>query len=91
MQVKINWVEKVVEFKEVYTRKIDRTFNEKLFGNWNYKADDIEVNPMNLQFANDYLIEAMTNLEASEIDELSIKDYDEILKKINEIKSAPLN
>lgn len=90
LNVKINWVEKVVEFKEVYTRKIDREYNERLFRDsivgW---KDDFKINPNSIQTASDYLIVAMTNLDNAEVDELSINDYNEITKIIGEIK-APL-
>lgn len=92
LNVKINWTEKVVEFKDVYTRKVDRTYNEMLFKDAKVSSsENFTMNPMSIQVATDYLIVAMTNLDNLEVDELSIKDYNEIVKIIEEIKKAPLN
>lgn len=92
ISVKINWTEKVVEFKDVYTRKVDRTYNEMLFKDAKVSSsENFTMNPMSIQVATDYLIVAMTNLDNLEVDELSIKDYNEIVKIIEEIKKAPLN
>jgi len=54
-------------------------------------SENFTMNPMSIQVATDYLIVAMTNLDNLEVDELSIKDYNEIVKIIEEIKKAPLN
>lgn len=92
MTITINGTEKEVIFSEVYTRKIDREFNTILFEGVNFsnvsKDWVFNIDPMNIQRSNDYLIKAMTNLEEKEIDNLDIKDYNEILKKVNEIKTG---
>jgi hypothetical protein len=54
-------------------------------------SENFTMNPMSIQVATDYLIVAVTNLDNLEVDELSIKDYNEIVKIIEEIKKAPLN
>ena len=91
MEIKINEQVKKVEFKEVYTRAIDRKFNELLFENVDTTTDtnwktEFKVNPSNMQKANDYLVEAMTNLTTTELDDLAINDYNKILEKVSELK-----
>ena len=89
MNVKINWQEKVITFKSIYTRWIDKEFNSIIFkwvrANSNSQWVDLEVN--NIQEANDFLVKAMTNLTEEEISSLSISDYNKILDKIGEIKT----
>lgn len=82
MKITINWTEKEVEFKSVYTHKIDRWFNEILYKD----AKWWELNYSNYQLANDYAIEQMTNLSKEEIDELSVEQYNTILDEIVKIK-----
>lgn len=91
MQITINWQPRQITFKDVYTRKTDREFNEILF-NWvkanaSSDANWVEIDLANIQKANDYLVKAMTNLTEEEIDSLEITDYNKILEKIWEIKS----
>ena len=90
IKVMLNGVEKVVEFKEIYTRKIDREFSNLLFGEGSVTGKDVSLAPANVQKANDYLIEAMTNLTPEEIDQLSVKDFDAIMKIVVSIKEVPL-
>lgn len=82
MKITINWTEKEVEFKSVYTHKVDRWFNEILYKD----AKGWELNYANYQLANDYAIEQMTNLSKEEIDELSVEQYNAILEEIVKIK-----
>ena len=89
MQITINWQPKQIIFKEVYTRGIDKEFNAILF-KWikaNSATQAIDLDLMNIQEGNDYLVKAMTNLTDEEISALSISDYNKILDKITEIKS----
>ena len=88
MQVVINDTPKEVIFKKVYTRKIDREFTEILF-EWSKISswDSFALDPNKLQKANDYLLKAMTNLEESEIDELSTEDYNALMKEVWLIKN----
>ena len=90
IKVMLNGAEKVVEFKEIYTRKIDREFSNLLFGEGSVTGKDVTLAPANVQKANDYLIEAMTNLTPDEIDQLSVKDFDAIMKIVVSIKEVPL-
>lgn len=89
MNVKINWQEKTISFKSIYTRWIDKEFNSIIFkwvkANSSNNWVDLEVN--NIQEANDFLVKAMTNLTEEEIQSLSISDYNKILDKIWEIKT----
>lgn len=92
--VKINWTERTVSFKDVYTRKIDREFNAILFQNVNASVlengtKDLSINPTDIQLAQDYLISALTDLKPEEVDELSIEDYQTILEKVSAIKNPP--
>lgn len=92
--VKINWTDRTVSFKDVYTRKIDREFNAILFRNVNASvlengAKDLSINPTDIQLAQDYLISALTDLKPEEVDELSIEDYQTILEKVSAIKNPP--
>lgn len=89
IKVMLNGAEKVVEFKEIYTRKIDREFSNLLFGEGSVTGKEVSLAPANVQKANDFLIGAMTNLTPEEIDQLSVKDFDEILKVVVEIKGVP--
>ncbi len=89
LKVMINGTEKTVEFKEIYTRKIDREFSNLLFEGETLNGKDVAISPINVQKANDYLIEAMTNLSADDIDQLSVKDFDAVLKIVWEIKGVP--
>ena len=90
MEITINGTAKNVEFKTVYTRLVDREFNTILFGNTKAftKSNDVEIELKNTQLANDYLVTAMTNLTQEEVDQMSSKDYEEILKKVAEIKNG---
>jgi hypothetical protein len=92
LSVVINGTEKEVAFKDVYTRWIDRKFNEILFQwveaitNSEWKSD-FKINPDNMQKANDYIVEAMTNLNSKELDWLSVSDYNAILEKVVALKN----
>ena len=94
LTIKINGVDREVSFKEVYTRKIDRQFNEILFTNLNASllenwTKDLTLNPFDIQLAQDYFISALTDLKPEEVDELSIEDYQTILEKVSAIKNTP--
>ena len=90
MEITVNGTAKNVEFKTVYTRLVDREFNNILFGNSkaSTKSNDVEIELKNMQLANDYLVTAMTNLTQEDIDQLSSTDYEAILKKVGEIKNG---
>lgn len=90
--VKINGVDVEVHFKDVYTRKIDKEYNSILFKGVDFGLDgnNIKANPDNFQDANDYLITAMTDLDLEKIMDLSVNDYNEILRIVSEIKNPLL-
>lgn len=90
MEITINGTAKNVGFKTVYTRLVDREFNNILFGNSkaSTKSNDVEIELKNMQLANDYLVTAMTNLTQEDIDQMSSTDYEAILKKVGEIKNG---
>lgn len=90
MEITVNGTAKNVEFKTVYTRLVDREFNNILFGNSkaSTKSNDVEIELKNMQLANDYLVTAMTNLTQEDIDQMSSTDYEAILKKVGEIKNG---
>ena len=88
-QMKI-W-EREIELK-AYTRGIDKEFNKVLFENTKSMLVDwkqnLDIPPMNIQNANDYLVSAMTWLTADEIENLPVEDYEEILEEINKVKNG---
>lgn len=88
--ITINGTEKNVEFKQIYTRLVDREFNNILFGDSKAKtnAEAVEIELKNMQLANDYLVTAMTNLTQEEIDNMETKDYEAIIKQIARIKDG---
>lgn len=81
---------KKIEFKNSYTRAIDRWFNDCLF-EWvkanTQNTNSIDIPLSNIQKANDYLVKNMTNLTDEEIDNLTSEDYNKILEKVQEIKT----
>ena len=83
LNVKINWTEKVVTFNEVYTRKIDKMYLEKMLEN----SVDWKTNYKGAEEAIDYLITLMTDLSQEDIDQLSVTDFNKIVEIIKEIKS----
>lgn len=84
--------EKEITISEVYTRGIDKEFNRILF-EWaktttiDWKPN-FDIPPMNIQNANDYVVEAMTNLTKEEVQNISLDDYSKILERITEIKNG---
>lgn len=84
--------EKEIIINEVYTRGIDKEFNRILF-EWaktttiDWKPN-FDIPPMNIQNANDYVVEAMTNLTKEEVQNISLDDYSKILERITEIKNG---
>lgn len=94
MKVKINWADVEVEFKSVYTRWIDKEFQRILFkwvkANINTAWTEwVDIDPANMQDANDYIIKAMTNLNEEQISNLSIADYNKIIAEVERITKIP--
>ena len=91
MKVTINGAEKEITISNVYTRKIDREYNDILL-DWlkatpqQLQAGEIEIAISNGQKANDYLIVAMTNLTAEEVDWLTVEDYEKVLEAVEKTK-----
>ena len=89
-KIMIDGKEKNVEFKQIYTRLVDREFNNIFFGDSKAKTNSeaIEIELKNIQLANDYLMTAMTNLTQEEIDNMESKDYEAIQAEIAHIKNG---
>lgn len=91
MKVTINGAEKEITISNVYTRKIDREYNDILL-DWlkatpqQLQAWEIEITIANWQKANDFLIVSMTNLTAEEVDWLTVEDYEKILEEVEKMK-----
>lgn len=91
MKIKINGTEKEVEISKIYTRKMDREYTEKMF-EWmkvtpqQLQSGNFEVDLGNLQKANDWLITQMTNITPDELDEMTNKDYNELLQEVEKMK-----
>lgn len=91
MKIKINGTEKEVEISKIYTRKMDREFNEMCF-QWmkvtpsQLTSGNFEVDIANLQKANDYLIMQMTWLTQDELDGMSSEDYNKVLQEVEKMK-----
>ena len=91
MKVTINGAEKEITISNVYTRKIDREYNDILL-DWlkatpqQLQAGEIEIAISNGQKANDYLIVAMTNLTAEDVDWLTVEDYEKVLEAVEKAK-----
>lgn len=91
MKITINGTEKEVEIKNRYTRRLDREYNDIIFG-WSktdafqLQSGKLEIDLSNVQKANDWLITQMTNLSQDELDEMNIPDYNAVLQEIEKIK-----
>ena len=91
MKIKINGTEKEFEVSKIYTRKMDREFNEMCF-QWmkvtpaQLTSGNFEVDIANLQKANDYLIMQMTWLTQDELDGMSSEDYNKVLQEVEKMK-----
>lgn len=83
--------DKEITIKSVYTRGIDREYNEILLKDTapTFDADGkttFNLNPANVQKANDYLVCAMTWLSQADIDEMWVDDYNKLLEEINNVR-----
>ena len=91
MKVTINWTVKEVEISKVYTRKIDREFNDIMF-QWmqvtpqQLQSWDFKIEVERFQKANDFVIVNMTNLSQDELDEMSNEDYNKVLAEVEKAK-----
>ena len=72
--------------KEFITRKIKREYNKilldwaEVWTNWDFK-----VPATNAEKANDYLVKVMTGKTQEEIDNMSEKEFEKTLNKINSL------
>jgi len=91
MKVTINWTVKEVEISKVYTRKIDREFNDIMF-QWmqvtpqQLQSGEFKIEVERFQKANDFVIVNMTNLSQDELDEMSNDDYNKVLAEVEKAK-----
>lgn len=91
MKVTINGAEKEITFSKVYTRAIDRGYNEIIL-EWvkantaQIQAWSVDVEISKVQKANDFLIVSMTNLTQDELDGMNMEDYSKVLKEVEKIK-----
>lgn len=73
-----------LNIRDYKTRKISRGYNEILLEWSTVWADgNISVQASNSDKANDYLVREMTWLNQEEVDNLSDKDFRNVLEKIN--------
>lgn len=95
LKIMINWEEKEVLFNDVYTRGVDKEYMKILLDWTEQTLDDngkpkVNLNAAKWQDANDYLVKNMTNLTEAEINNMSAKDFDKVLKQIEEVKNMGL-
>ena len=96
LKITINGEEKEVLFNDVYTRGVDKEYL-KILLDWTEQWVDengktkFNLKPTSMQDANDYLVKAMTNLTDAEINNMSAKDFDKVMKCIDEIKNVGLD
>ncbi len=87
-----NW--KVVEFKNSWTRKMDREYNNTLLQGVTPSSNPDEITAQltfeQIQGAEEYVIKSLTNLTQKDIDEMEVKDYNIVKEKVtilfNELK-----
>ena len=90
LEVNINDKVKIVNFKSVYTRKVNREYTAILWEDMRETTDEdgkrIDTPSMeSIQKAKDYLAISMTDLTGPEIDELSTVDFEKIISNIRKI------
>lgn len=92
MKIKINNQEKEIVFNE-YTRSIDKWFKKILYKDFSIGIGEVasasKFNPLTLEEANDYLINALTNLSEEEIWNLENSDYVKILGECKKLQTPP--
>jgi len=72
-----------------YTRKIDKEYNRLLFKSCIVSTDNtgkqnFSINPADIQDAKDYLLKVLCWMSDVEVENLSIKEYEEISKTLDE-------
>lgn len=70
--------------KEFISRKIKRTYNNLLLKGAEIGQDwEFKISASNMEEANDYLVGAMFDKTQKEIDDLSVDEFELMLKEIN--------
>lgn len=72
-----------------YTRKIDREYQKMLMKNAKTTTSSdwsptIEIDPNNIQDANDYLVMSLFWVSQKEVDDMELNEYNEKLEQANE-------
>lgn len=80
-----NW--KVVEFKNSWTRKMDREYSSILYKDVKRTDENskIQLNLDSVQNSEEFMIKCLTNLTQKDIDDMETKDYSEVQKKVQEV------
>lgn len=80
-----------MEIKNKYTRKVQREYNRILLANAKVSNESwepkVEVDPMNVQFANDYLVSELFWLTQEQVDGMDIKEYDNLLVEAGKVQN----
>lgn len=80
-----------MEIKNKYTRKVQREYNRILLANAKVSNESwepkVEVDPMNVQFANDYLVWELFWLTQEQVDEMDITEYDNLLVEAGKVQN----
>lgn len=74
-----------------YTRKIDREYQKMLMKGaktttWKDGKPSIEIDPNNIQDANDHLVMSLFLLTQSEVDDMTLEDYNNKLEEVNKMR-----
>lgn len=90
MKITLKIKKKQIEIKDYITRSIDREYQKFIFST-DTKLDkdwkpDLSFKMERVQDAQDFLVEQMTNLSKTEIDDLPKQDYDQILVKVQNMQ-----
>lgn len=80
-----------MEIKNTYTRRIDREYNRILLTNSKTSSSatwwiEINIDPFQLQVANDYLIKSLYWIDEKQLDLLEMEEYDTMLFEANKAK-----
>lgn len=92
MKITIDWKEKELKIATVYTRAIDRGFNDIILKDsttWVNEKNEtkITLSPIQISRANDFLLVAMAWLTTNEVDSLDMNTYNEVLEAVQKVKT----
>lgn len=86
----VNWKE--VNFKESWTYKMDKEYNQVLLNGVKLSSNQEELEKQipiqNFQNAEEKVVLMLTDLEEKDLEELSIGDFNKIKDRCNEIKEG---